>query len=155
MIKCIFYDFDGVLTNNKVFIDQNGNEMVEVNRSDGLGVSEIKKLGIEQIILSTETNLVVSYRADKLGIECLQGIEDKRDALKSYCDEHKIDLINVAFIGNDTNDKSVMKFIKKSFCPSDAHPDIKKIAKTILNCKGGQGVAREMLDIIRRERENV
>ena len=59
-IKLIVYDFDGVMTDNKVYVDQDGREMVQVNRSDGLGVSEIKKLGIEQIIISTEKNSVVS-----------------------------------------------------------------------------------------------
>ena len=80
-IDIIIYDFDGVMTNNKVYVDQNGNETVQVNRADGLGISEIKKLGIEQIIISTETNPVVSARANKLEIICLQGIENKKSAL--------------------------------------------------------------------------
>ena len=67
-IKLIIYDFDGVMTDNKVYIDQSGKEMVQVNRGDGLGVSEIKKLGIEQIIISTEKNPVVTTRAKKLVI---------------------------------------------------------------------------------------
>ena len=57
--KLIVYDFDGVMTNNKVYVDQNGNEMVRVNRADGLGIAKIKKLGINQIIISTEKNSVV------------------------------------------------------------------------------------------------
>ena len=83
-IKLIVYDFDGVMTDNKVYLDQSGNETVRVNRADGLGVSEIKKKGIEQIIISTETNPVVSKRADKLGISCLQGIENKK-SLRACC----------------------------------------------------------------------
>ena len=81
-IDIIIYDFDGVMTNNKVYVDQNGNETVQVNRADGLGISEIKKLGIEQIIISTEKNPVVVKRAEKLGISCMQGIENKKAALK-------------------------------------------------------------------------
>ena len=77
-IKIICYDFDGVMTNNKVYVDQYGKEMVQVNRADGLGVEEIKKLGIEQIIISTEKNPVVSARASKLGIKCLQAINNKK-----------------------------------------------------------------------------
>ena len=73
-IKLIVYDFDGVMTDNKVYIDQDGKETVKVNRGDGLGISEIKKLGIEQIIISTEKNLVVMKRAEKLGISCMKGI---------------------------------------------------------------------------------
>ena len=78
-IKLFVYDFDGVMTNNKVLVDQNGHESVIVSRADGLGVSEIKKLGFDQIIISTEKNPVVSARAKKLDIYCLQEIENKKD----------------------------------------------------------------------------
>ena len=84
-IKLIVYDFDGVMTDNRVYIDQKGNEMVQVNRSDGLGISEIKKLGLAQMIISTEKNSVVSERSKKLNLHCLQGISDKSKALKEYC----------------------------------------------------------------------
>ena len=56
-VSLIVYDFDGVMTNNKVLISQDGTEMVQVNRADGLGVSEINKLGIKQIIISTEEDI--------------------------------------------------------------------------------------------------
>ena len=80
------------MTDNKVYIDQKGREKVQVSRADGLGVSEIKKLGINQIIISTETNLVVSSRAKKLNIYCLQGIKNKKEALKNYCQDNDIEL---------------------------------------------------------------
>jgi 3-deoxy-D-manno-octulosonate 8-phosphate phosphatase (KDO 8-P phosphatase) len=64
-IKLLGYDFDGVMTDNKVYVDQDGNEMVQVNSADGLGVSEIKKLGIKQMIFSTENPPVVSARVKK------------------------------------------------------------------------------------------
>tara|TARA_Y100000590_G_C15708265_1_gene1009410 strand:- start:1208 stop:1681 length:474 start_codon:yes stop_codon:yes gene_type:complete len=153
-MKYIFYDFDGVMTNNKVIIDEKGNEMVEVNRSDGLGVAEIKKLGIEQIILSTETNSVVSSRAVKLGIKCMQGIENKKETLTKYCIKNNIQLDNVAFVGNDINDKDVMKIVKRSFCPADAHSEIKKIASKVLITKGGDGVIRELLDILKKGKKD-
>jgi len=71
-IRLVVYDFDGVMTNNKVYLLQNGNEMVQVNRADGLGVSEIKKLGFEQIIISTEKNpdCKKSETASALGSKC-------------------------------------------------------------------------------------
>jgi len=146
-IKLIVYDFDGVMTNNKVYVDQNGNETVQVNRADGLGISEIKKLGIEQIIISTETNPVVSTRANKLGINCLQGIENKKAALIEYCKNNNFDLQNVAYVGNDINDKEVMEIAGTTYCPSDAHKSIQIISDYILNTKGGDGVIRELLDI--------
>ena len=138
-LKLIVYDFDGVMTDNKVYIDQNGNETVQVNRGDGLGLSEIKKLGIEQIIISTETNPVVKARASKLDIFCLQGIENKKVTLIDYCNSNNIDMQKVAYIGNDINDKKVMEIVGYTFCPSDAHESIKMISDYVLKTKGGPG----------------
>ncbi len=149
-IKLIVYDFDGVMTDNKVYIDQNGSEMVQVNRADGLGISEIKKIGIEQIIISTEENPVVSARASKLGITCLQGIDNKKIVLIKYCKTRNIDLKNVAYVGNDVNDREVMKRVGTTFCPSDAHKSIKKISDHVMKTKGGYGVIRELLDLIKK-----
>jgi 3-deoxy-D-manno-octulosonate 8-phosphate phosphatase (KDO 8-P phosphatase) len=138
------------MTDNKVYVDQNGNETVQVSRADGLGVSEIKKLGIEQIIISTETNLVVSTRAKKLGIQCLQGIENKKKTLLDFCNKNNYDLQNVIYVGNDINDKEVMEIAGLVFCPSDAHQSILNISDHILKTKGGDGVIRELLDLINK-----
>ena len=152
-INLIVYDFDGVMTNNKVYIDQNGNEMVVVNRADGMGVSEIKKIGIEQIIISTEKNKVVSARARKLDIPCAQGIENKKNYLIDYCKKKNIDIEKVAFVGNDTNDKHAMRISGITFSPSDAHPSIKAITDYVLKSKGGDGVVRELYDFLIEERQ--
>ena len=148
-IKLIVYDFDGVMTDNKVYIDQNGNEMVQVNRADGLGVAEIKKMEIEQIIMSTETNPVVSARAIKLDIPCLQGLDNKKDALLDYTKKNDIDLKNIAYVGNDINDKDAMAIAGFSFCPADAHETIKEISDHVFKRNGGDGVIRELLDLIK------
>ena len=153
-IKLIVYDFDGVMTDNKAYIDQDGNEMVQVNRADGLGVAEIKKLGIDQIIISTEKNTVVSTRAKKLNIKCLQGIDNKKESLQKYSKENNYNLQNVAFVGNDINDMEAMKIAGYSFCPVDAHGSIKKISNLILNTKGGNGVIRELFDLLKGELKN-
>ena len=150
-IKLIVYDFDGVMTDNKVYIDQNGNEMVQVSRADGLGVSEIIKLGIQQIIMSTEVNPVVTQRAIKLKIPCFQGLVNKKDALVDYSKKNDIDLKKVAYVGNDTNDMGAMEIAGFSFCPNDSHESIKKIADHILPRNGGDGVIRELLDIIKSD----
>ena len=147
-IELIVYDFDGVMTDNRVYVDQNGNEMVQVNRADGLGISEIKKIGIQQIIISTEQNPVVSARAHKLGIPCLQGIDNKKEALKNYCKKISIDLKNVVFVGNDINDIEAMKTVGFIFCPVDAHEKVRLISNNILKTKGGNGIIRELFDIL-------
>ena len=147
-IKLIAYDFDGVMTDNTVYIDQNGFEMVKVNRSDGLAVGEIKKMGIKQIIVSTEKNPVVQHRAHKLRIPCYQNISNKADFLSKFCKENDIFLENCIFIGNDINDKDAMLSVGLKFCPSDAHEDIKEIADHIFFAKGGHGVIRQLLDYL-------
>jgi 3-deoxy-D-manno-octulosonate 8-phosphate phosphatase (KDO 8-P phosphatase) len=145
-IKLLVYDFDGVMTDNKVYVDQNGNEMVQVSRADGLGIAEIRKLGIQQMILSTETNPVVSARAEKLDLFCLQGIDNKAQALINYCKNHHLGLGDVAYVGNDINDLEVMKLVGTTICPADAYVNIKEISQYILESKGGDGVAREIFD---------
>ena len=151
-IKLIVYDFDGVMTDNKVYVDQKGNETVKVNRSDGLGVSEIKKLGIHQIIISTEKNPVVSKRANKIGINCLQDIGNKKNALEENCKKNNFDLNQVIYVGNDINDKEAMEIAGITICPADAHESIKNISDYILKTKGGNGVIRELLEIIIEEK---
>ena len=137
------------MTDNKVYIDQNGNEIVQVNRADGLGVSEIKKLGIQQAIISTEKNPVVAARARKLDIPCLQGINNKKNALIDFCLEKDIELGCVAYVGNDINDKDAMQAVTYTFCPADAHDSIKRIADHVFNKKGGDGVIRELFDFLK------
>ena len=130
-IKLLVYDFDGVITDNKVYLDQQGNEMVQVNRAEGLGVSKIRKLGISQIILSTDTNPVVGARANKLDLFCIQGEDNKAQALTSYCENHQITLGEVAYVENDINDLEMMKQVGTTFCPADAHLSIKEISQYI------------------------
>ena len=147
-IKLIVYDFDGVMTDNKVYVDQFGKESVQVNRGDGLGVSEIKKMGIKQIIISTEKNAVVSSRAKKLKIECLQGVDNKQIVLTDYCSQNKIQIETVAFVGNDINDKDAMEIVGYSFCPFDAHKSIRELSDHTFQTKGGCGVIREMFEYL-------
>lgn len=152
-IELIAYDFDGVMTDNKVTIDQFGNETVKINRSDGLAVSKIKNIGIRQIILSSEKNQVVGKRADKLGLPCLYGKDNKKEILKEYLHKFHISKDKVVFVGNDLNDMEVMNYVGYSVAPSDAHGEIKKIARITTRAKGGGGVVRELLDMIPARKE--
>jgi len=136
------------MTDNKVYVDQNGKEMVQVNRADGLGISIIKKLGIEQLILSTEKNPVVLIRAKKLKISCINGVNNKKKILSEYCEKNNLGLQNVAYVGNDLNDLEVINIVGYSFCPFDAHVNIKETANYVLEKNGGDGVIREVADIL-------
>jgi len=147
-IDLIVYDFDGVMTNNKVLVFEDGKEAVFCNRADGLAISKINDTGIPQIILSTEENNVVTARAKKLGIKAIQGISNKKDCLVKYCKKKHYALKKVIYIGNDTNDLEAMKCVGYPLAPQDASSQIKKIAMIVFSKKGGEGVVRAFLDII-------
>jgi YrbI family 3-deoxy-D-manno-octulosonate 8-phosphate phosphatase len=143
---CLFvYDFDGVLTDNRVYVSEDGNESVCCNRSDGLAIKTIKEMGITQMIISTETNKIVSARAAKLDIPVMQGVEDKKEALLEYCDKLSVNLKETLYIGNDINDLEAMLTVGFPVCPKDAYPEIKKIAKLVIPVSGGYGVIRKLL----------
>jgi len=147
-VEAIFYDFDGVMTNNRVLLSENGNESVFVNRSDGLAVSYLKKLKIKQYIISTEKNPVVSRRADKLAIGVLQGVNDKVATIKKIIADENLSLENIVFIGNDLNDLEAINMIPNSFCPNDSHERVLKSGCTILNISGGDGVIMALYNYI-------
>lgn len=151
MPKLIVYDFDGVMTDNKVIIDQNGTEYVTVNRGDGFGVRMIKdELEIPQVILSTEVNSVVARRAEKLGIPAIHGVGDKKSILTQYCLDNKFNLNEVMFIGNDLNDYDAMQLCGMKACPADAEHEIISISDIVFTAKGGCGVIRELYRVLTR-----
>jgi len=145
-ILLIIYDFDGVMTDNRALVFEDGKEAVFVNRSDGLAVKAIQDMGIEQIIVSTEASPVVRARAKKLNIPFMESVGDKKKVVEKYLRKKKLCRQNVIFVGNDLNDKEVMEFVGWPIAPVDARREIKKIAKIILSTKGGFGVVRELLD---------
>lgn len=149
-IQLIAYDFDGVMTDNKVIISEDGKESVIVNRSDGLAISKIREMKIPQLILSSETNSIVKIRARKLNISVLSGAKDKKGALVSYCDRKNINLKKVIFIGNDIGDLEVMKMVGYPIAPKDAYKIIKEKATIITKTRGGEGVIRELYDILKK-----
>ena len=145
-LSAIFFDFDGVLTSNKVFIDQEGVEMVCCSRADGLAFDLLKKFDLPVFIISTETNPVVTVRSKKLGVQVIQSIEKKNKVLDEVSKEKKINLSRAIFVGNDLNDYYAMKSCGYSICPSDSHKKIKDISDFVLQSRGGEGVAREIVE---------
>lgn len=144
-VKLLAYDCDGVLTDNRVSVDENGRESAWFNRGDGTGIARIKaEVGIPQIIISTETNPIVVKRGQKLGLEVISGVDDKGSVLREYCKDNHIPLTNVMFIGNDINDLAAMKIVGFRGCPSDAEEEILCIADWISDRKGGEGVIRDL-----------
>jgi len=146
--KIIFTDFDGCLTDDRVWLNQDGEEFVAANRKDGLAIKRLKALGLRVVITSTETNKVVTARAAKLGIEALQGLSDKVDAIENYISKNNLTWKDYWYIGNDVNDLGAIRKAKFSNCPSDAVKAVKKEVDLKLKTKGGYGVLSELVTLI-------
>lgn len=146
--RLVVCDFDGVFTDNRVLVHQDGSESVWCDRSDGLGVAALLAKGIPMIVLSTEENRVVSARCRKLGLPCHQGVTDKYQLLQRLVREKGIDRKEVIYLGNDVNDLACMEWVGCSVAVKDAHPPVLSKAKIVLTRKGGKGAVRELCDLI-------
>lgn len=147
-------DFDGVFTDNRVMVDQDGREAVLCNRSDGLGLERLKGLGVPLLVLSKERNPVVQARCNKLKIDCLQSIDDKGPALAAWCADRGIALANVIFVGNDINDLPCLEVAGCAVAVADSYDEVLDAADVVLTKPGGHGALRELADALRRRFQN-
>ena len=145
-IKLLLFDFDGVLTNNKVYVNEKGEESVVCDRADGLAFRALKKTGIETFIVSTEKNEVVKKRGEKLRVKVLQGVSNKLDTVKKLAEDKNLSFNEIMFIGNDINDLSLIRKVGWSACPIDSHDLVKKSCNFIFKRKGGDAIARELVE---------
>ena len=146
--KILFTDFDGCLTDDRVWLNQDGEEFVATNRKDGLAVKRLKNLGIQVVITSTETNKVVLARGNKMGVEVLQGLSDKAESIEQYLELKNLTWEDIWYIGNDVNDIQAIRKAKLSICPSDAVKAVKKEVNLKLKTKGGYGVLSELATLL-------
>jgi 3-deoxy-D-manno-octulosonate 8-phosphate phosphatase (KDO 8-P phosphatase) len=147
-VRMVVFDFDGVFTDNTVWVDGAGDESVRCWRGDGLGLQTLRELAIPAWVLSTETNPVVSHRCTKLGIPCLQGLAAKHVALEQLATETTIVLQDIAYVGNDINDAGCLRLVGVPIVVFDAHPDVVPLAVYRTRARGGFGAVREVCDWI-------
>ena len=159
-VHSIVFDFDGVFTDNCVYVDQFGVENVKCNRGDGLGLELLRKfiainsLNIDIFILSKEKNEVVKQRAAKLKIKCVSAVDNKYDylvkILKNKFPNESLKKISegLVYLGNDINDIMVMNLAGFSAAPLDAHQKIKEIASLVINKRGGDQFVRNFIEIL-------
>lgn len=148
LVKCLAYDFDGVMTDNKVLVSEDGIESVVVNRSDGYAVAKLKEMGLKQVIISTEKNPVIAVRAEKLSINAVYGVENKGEAILSFCKRESILPAEVMFIGNDINDIPAFEVAGFTGAPFDAEKIVYDMADWKSSRNGGNGVIRELYGLI-------
>lgn len=142
----VVWDFDGVMSNNQVLVMQDGTEGVLCNRSDGLGIGMLAKAGVPMLVLSKEQNPVVAARCRKLGLECIQGVDDKLGALQRLLAERGLSPKNIAYVGNDINDIPCMAAVGAPIAVLDAYPEVKSVARAVTSRPGGYGAVREVCE---------
>lgn len=147
-VALVVFDFDGVLTDNRVWVDAEGHEFVAAYRSDSLGIQALHKAGIRTLVLSTETDGAVAARCRKMGVPVLQGVEDKAARLIQYLNEQGIDARSVIFVGNDINDLVCFDLVGCAVAVADAQPEVLRQADLILTRPGGHGAVRELCDLL-------
>ncbi len=147
-VELLVLDFDGVLTDNRVWVDRDGRESVAAHRGDGWGLARLREHGVNVIVLSTETDPVVAARCRKLGLPVVQGAADKAAALRDLLAEKKVDPARVVYLGNDVNDLPCFGMVGCAVVVADAHPAAAAEADRVLKTPGGRGAVRELCDML-------
>lgn len=147
-IELVIFDFDGVFTDNRVLVLEDGREAVFCNRSDGLGIERARAAGINMMVLSKETNPVVGARCRKLKLDYIQGCDDKAGRLQQLAKERAVSFERIAYLGNDINDLPCLKLVGLPACVADAYPEIVPHCLLRMQRPGGRGAVREFCDYL-------
>jgi len=152
--RLLILDFDGVMTDDRVWVDQDGREMVAARRAAGLGLERLLKLtGVQVLVMSKETNPVVAARCAKLKLDVLQNVGDKVSALNKLFLERGLNAEDVIYVGNDLNDLPCFPLVGFAAAPADAFPAVRQSADLVLQNPGGFGAVRELCELL-IERQN-
>ena len=148
-IKLIVFDVDGVLTDGRLILGENGNEYKSFYVRDGQGLVMLMKTECDVAVITARTSNIVAERMASLGIKHIyQGVENKGQALKKLIDKLSITFAEVAYVGDDVIDLPAMNKVALPIAVADAHPEVKKIAKFITEKNGGEGAVREVCELI-------
>ncbi len=147
-VDLVVLDFDGVLTDNRVWVDAEGREWVAAHRGDGWGLARLREAGVQVVVLSTETNPVVTARCRKLGLPVVQGVADKGAALRDLLAQRGVDPARTVYVGNDVNDLPCFPLVGCALVVADAHPEARARADRVLRRPGGRGAVRELCDLL-------
>ena len=149
-LRLLVFDFDGVFTDNAVWVREDGAEIVRCSRFDGMGLSVLRQAGVapEMLVLSTEENPVVSARCRKLKLRVIQGVADKGARLRELSVELGIPLAETGYVGNDVNDIECLRLVGLPIVVADAHPDVLPLGRLRTTRLGGHGAVREICDLL-------
>jgi 3-deoxy-D-manno-octulosonate 8-phosphate phosphatase (KDO 8-P phosphatase) len=144
-VRFAIFDFDGVFTDNRVWVNERGEETLAFSRSDGLGLRRLDEVGVQYLIVSLEQNAIVGARAQKLRAEYVQGVDDKLSLVRERAGDS---LDDVAYVGNDINDAECLRSVGLPVVPADAWDEVKPLARWVLSRPGGAGCVREFCDAV-------
>jgi N-acylneuraminate cytidylyltransferase len=149
-VKMVVTDFDGVITDGRVWVDGDGHETVAASRADSMRIKQMRAAGIEVMILSSEVDNVVSARARKMGIQAIHGmgLDGKGEVLKQILAEKNLNAAEVVYLGNDFNDLPCFEVAGWAVAVADAYPEVLRAADYVLKTNGGFGALRELCDLI-------
>lgn len=148
-IKMFLTDCDGCLTDGGMYYSERGDELKKFNTRDGMGFALLRQKGVITGIVTSENVDLNRRRAEKLKLDILEtGCKDKVAAVRRICEEKRVDLANVCYIGDDINDLEVIKMVGFGCCPADAMPEVKETSKYVTKAKGGEGVIREVVGFL-------
>ena len=147
-VSALVMDFDGVLTDNRVSVDQTGLESVSCHRGDGWAIERLRQTGIRLLVLTGESNAVVRRRCEKLGLECAVARDDKLTILTEWLARNDIAPSDAVYVGNDEPDCPCMFYVGCGVAPADAYATAKAAARIVLDAEGGRGCIRELADLI-------
>ena len=155
-VHTVVFDFDGVFTDNKVWVNQHGEESVRCDRRDGLAFDVLRALirrGAVQtdfFILTKEGNPVVLARAKKLRLACHHGVGNKLGFLEQHLSMRGAGsadpFAGLIYVGNDLNDLAVMRRASFAVAPHDAHPLVRGVAHLVMDERGGDGFVRAFME---------
>jgi 3-deoxy-D-manno-octulosonate 8-phosphate phosphatase (KDO 8-P phosphatase) len=151
-VALVVFDFDGVFTDNRVWVSETGEESVACWRGDGIGLRRLDEVGVPHVIVSTEPNPVVARRAEKLRTRAVHGVDDKLEIVREEAARLALALDRVAYVGNDVNDAACLTAVGVPVVPADAWPEVLPLARWVLERSGGHGCVREVCDVIWRAR---
>lgn len=148
-IKCVLTDNDGVLTDAGMYYSEKGDELKKFNTKDGLAFSLLKQKGYITGIITGEDIDIVKRRAKKMGVdECHLGITNKLKVVQEICLKYRLNLNQVAYLGDDINDLEVIKSVGLGVTVNDGAKQVKCVASYITEKKGGKGAFREFTDLL-------
>ncbi len=147
-LRLAVFDFDGVFTDNGVWVNERGEESVRCCRADGFGLERLREVGVDSVILSTERVQIAVARSRKLQVPCRHGLGDKLGALREEADRRGVPLADTAYVGNDINDAACLEAVGLAVVPADAWPEVAGLARWTLERRGGEGCVREFCDAV-------